>query len=208
MVLESFTLVLWLPKTRKKTDVRRSILNYVKSFISDIDIIRDLHVTMSKRDIEIIDEKFTFYFDSANVFKMGFMTEEENAIESINIVMNEIFKKLNEMNREKAKSQISLFHSLEYATKNDLFSKLINKEPLEELSPAGMKFVPTNVQVSNKGKERQRFLITARKEDILLDVQIFREYEDRFPDDITLKAIKDSKELLSRILTTLVGDEQ
>jgi hypothetical protein len=212
---QSFILGFDLPKTTGKSDVRQSILDYIKTFISNIDVIRDFDVTIKKREISVASENFGVFFDSTRTFKMGFATEEEKALETINDIMNQISEKLNGLNKKNAKSQIFLAYTLAYELDKKIkpFSRLVRKEALEELSQTGMNFVPIKMNLFARTEEKankirgSQITINARGKTRVLEIDLANAYRDQFPIDITKKAFRVSTELLNRILKILGGDE-
>lgn len=206
-----FGLALVLPETRGKSDLRQSILDYLKTFITNIDAVRKLEVTIKKRTIQVDAEVFGIYFDSTREFKMGFVTEKEDTIQTINSILNEITKKLNEMENKKAKSEITLVCLLGYPLKKKAtrtsFSKLLDEETLSGLKYKRLSFIPTQVAFETKMKKERakhaRFRIFRREEENILELVLAKEYKDRFPVDIAKSASRDAKEFLNELLSVL-----
>ena len=206
-----FGLALVLPETRGKSDLRQSILDYLKTFITNIDAVRKLEVTVKKRTIQVYSNVFGIYFDSTREFKMGFATDKEDAVQTINSILNEITKKLNEMENKKAKSEITLVCMLGYPLKKKAtwtsFSKLLDEETLSGLKYKRLSFIPTQVAFETKMKKGRakhaRFRIFREEEENILELVLVKEYKDRFPVDIAKSASGDVKEFLNELLGVL-----
>jgi len=218
---KSFALIFLLSKTKGKSKVRQSILDYIKSFISNIDSVRDFEITMKKRSIDIGDKRFSIHFDSQKTFKMGFITFDEKILGTINTILNEISSKLNEFNEEKAKSEMILAFTLEYEIeeRSKPFSKIINKKTLKRLSQSRILFEPVDIEIMGveEGKEKVfRFRISteeaphghAEEEKALLEISQVDILRDQFPVNITMKALADSKKFLNKVMTVLVGEKR
>lgn len=210
---EIFYLGFFLPKTRGKSDVRQSILDYIKTFISNIDAVRNLDVTIKKRVVWVENKDFSIFFDARRSFKMGYATSDEKHLVTLNNIMNQVCEKLNQMDKEKAKSEIVLISTLSSELRGrdryKTISRLVKEEALQELSQEAMNFAPIQVRVSTKRENWRksgrmaRFNLTVEEKKTLLNVDLLNRYKRQFPIDITGKAIRDSKELLDKILKTL-----
>lgn len=211
-----FSLAFLLPETAGRGEVRQSILDYIKTFVTSIDAVRKLEVRIRKRDISIQGEDFGFFFVSTKEFKMGFVTEQEKVPETINSIMNEVIKKLNAMENRKAKSEIRfaclLAQALNKKSVRASFSRLINKEALKDLKYSGMSFMPARLNFVTKKKAkkglRARFRIIAAKKENTLELVLSNVYTDRFPVDIVDDSVRDTKEFSERILATLTRGKQ
>ncbi len=211
-------LVFVLPKTAGRSEMRQSILDYIKTFVTNIDAVRQLEVTIRKRDLDISCEDFTIYFSSTRMFKMGFMTEKEKALKTINSIMNEVFEKLNDREDRKAKSEIGVIsmvsRKMNKKSMRALISRLVNKETLKGLKYQGVSFKPTRMRLmaekkANKGERKRAAIlsIAGSEEGNVLELDLFHIYKDRFPADMVSESIKDSKKLFEEVLATLARDK-
>ena len=198
-----------LPKTKGKSNVRQSILDYIKSFISSIEEVHDFKITMKKRSIEIEHEDFIIFFDSQGIFKMGFGTDKENTIETLGSILSEVCRRLNEKDWKEEKEKIELSSYLNYKIegKYDLLVKLIRNDTLRVLSKTE-NFLPRRVDVSSDDKEKSLGIsITKRKKESIIVTYLLYRYKEAFPLNIAEKVIKDLKEMQDRVFMHLAGEK-
>jgi len=135
-------------------------------------------------------------------------------LEIVNDLINQISEKLNEIDMEKAKSEIAVVYQFSYKLdkKSKPFSRLINEEVLKELSKKSQKFFPREIRLdARKGKEKPkgvRISISVRREKKLLKIDKVEWYSKQFPTDVVNKAIESSRELFDTALTSLMREDR
>jgi hypothetical protein len=198
-----------LPKTRSDTRTRQSILDFIRSFLSSIDAVRELKVTMKKRMIDIEHENYELFFDSEGEFTMGIGMEKEENLGILNTIMNDICGRLNAKNWKEEKSKIRVYSFLQYKTeaKFDIFSKLVRNEALKALSEPTQVFEPRRIIVSSKNKDSPVSIsITVKKKENIVETSLVDMYKDEFPLDVIVKTYERLKEWQNRVSVKLISE--
>lgn len=205
-----FAVLLMLPKTRSDTGTRQSILDFIRSFLSSIDAMRELKVTMKKRKIDVDDESYGLFFDSEGEFTMGVGMEKEEHLRILNSIMNDICGRLNAKNWKEEKSKIRVYSFLEYdtETKLDIFSKLVKNDALKALSDESKQvFKPRRIIVSSTNKDASISVsIMVGKKENIVEVSSVDIYKDEFPLDVILKTYERLKEWQNRVSVKLISE--
>lgn len=213
MSLNVLSLSLFFPKTKGKSDVRQSIMEYVRSFITGIEEVRGADISLKKRIIEVESDDFAIFFDSAQLFNVSFLFDKEKTSEIISPIMNRIFDRLGERDWKGAMSEIRFLNYGFYKVekKGEPLTNLVRNEILKEFSEQDAVFVPIRLHI--RGRKRasgdvQDVIIKSLEKTVKIDVIIENTYKERFPPNIAAMALKDSKDLLNRVLTKLLGYKQ
>jgi hypothetical protein len=99
--LKYYGLFFSLPKTEKSFASRLSLLNFVKDWISKIELDPDRKLMMKYKTVSL-DNKSTFIeFDAQEVFTFFVSSQEESILDSVNLVSNEVFSKFNYITSKK-----------------------------------------------------------------------------------------------------------
>lgn len=168
MSLDALVLSFFLPRTRGKSDVRQSILEYVRTFIGGFEAVRNLDVTMKKRSIEVESGEFAIYFESTDVFDISFAFDKEKTGQTINSIMNSLFDRLSKPDWKGVMSEIDFqsYGSYKIERKGEPFAKLIKNTTLEELSEENWVFAPIRLDLlarKSPNREQEVHIESGRK---------------------------------------------
>lgn len=195
-----------LTKTTGSRKDRQKLLDYLKTFISNVDELHDCEISIKKRDIKAICPQFKMSASSSKQFAFGVLLKEDKYFETANEIMNNISEKLNEIEMKKAKSKIILVYSVTYSfdKKFNPLSKLINKEVFEAVSQKGLKIFPQTLKiVGDIEKEKD--------EDILLLIEFELKHDGNFVEfslvqsfanSFPLDSVNSSRNYLNELLDT------
>lgn len=193
----------------KKLETRQKMLDFVKGFISSIGAVQKSKVDMTKRTMAIGNKGFGVFFTTKRFFIIACGLRNEETTNSLNEILNEVLKRINEQNWKEA-SKIYAYSTLdsEISNKLDPYSKLIRQDIIKNLLGTDKGFEPKRLEIwQPPGTEpREGFYIISKKKVKILECVRSNVYTDKLPMDLVTNYYSELKKQSERILEQIVGE--
>lgn len=196
--LKRYMAIFVLFDTYRKPKVRKSILNSVRGFVSNLKTIQKAEISLKANSISVSHENYWLNFDSEKAFSVYIGSEGEKHHDLVNEIFNEVCSKLNDTKLPKEIKTI-FFHAVcefEFPKISNLISNLFCDEYLQKLVCEEDSIIPTSVELSclKDKKLRTSYSILNKKKQKTVEIKLYDKYQNTFP----LNTVKDSLQTLKK----------